>query len=84
MFGRPHLPDAVVAVGMAARAGHQRPIGNLARVVIVKTVVTRDVLVVKADRHGFVVWLAIQGWLGRLKGVVMVNEQSIIVVVRPV
>ena len=39
---------------------------------------------IEADRHSFVARLAINRWLGRLEGIIVVDKQPVIVIMRPV
>src|SRR5882672_11176106 len=72
-----HLPDVVVAVGMTAGAGQQRPVGCLARVVIVKPLDSTRASIVKADGNAFVARFAVERGLRGLQRVIVLDIQAV-------
>src|SRR5262249_59267878 len=60
-----HLPDIVVSVGMTAGSGQQRPVGRLARVIIVKPLDPARASIVKANGNAFVARFAVERRLDR-------------------
>src|SRR5262249_29971353 len=79
-----HLPDVVVAVGVTAGAGEQRPVGRLARVVIVEPLHTARASIVKADGNAFVARFAVERWLHGLQRVIALDIQTVVVIARRV
>src|SRR5262245_21243044 len=75
-----HLPDVVVAVGVTAGAGQQRPVGRLARVVVVEPLDSVSATIVKADGNAFVARFAVERGLRGLERVITLDVQAVVVI----
>src|SRR5215831_17887222 len=79
-----HLPDIVVSVSMTAGSGQQRPVGRLARVIIVKPLDPARASIVKANGNALVARFAVERWFRGLQRVIVFDIQPVVVVARRV
>ena len=81
-LSRMKLKDTVIAVSMAADSGKKRPVCSLTAVVIVEPNHMVKSFEIETDRDGFILRFAIHRRFRRIQLVIVLSEQSVIVVIR--
>src|SRR5262249_46751396 len=74
------LPQAVVAISVAAGTGEQRPVSRLADIVVVEAVEAAHAAEMKWDWKVFVAVFAVERRLFRFEGIVVFGVETVVVI----
>src|SRR5262245_30172524 len=80
--GTVELPYIVVSISVATCSRQHGPVSCLSHVVIIKSIASRSSFEVKTHGHTFIARLTVHGWLGWDEGIVVFDEQSVVMVTR--